>query len=678
VTTPPADLATQLATYAVGSADANPPTEPVPQTFTDSRVTALIDASEYFADLQTELASIGTGANAAANAGHFILVAGWWLGLEGGSYIPATRLGGGSGAPDDQPSITGKTLLSIAVPSVVTVTPLTIDAPNGSTKLIDLLKTKAQAGVDVRVLGWAHPGVMGTVAYQALGALKNVARINSLTMKSIKELRSEPKIGNKAVLNVIAHTAGGVHTKIVVLGTPTRWIAYTGGIDLEPQRWGDADHHVGMTWHDVVAKVEGPAVQALYDWFKDMWTENIPPRSVRHFKFEGQTMDSFMTGVPALAAATAPTPASAVGQTHVQSLRTVPKMNYTTLNCLPTNSPISFVSNGLFEVHTALKKALTKASSYVYIEDQSFWAQETLGFVNQAIKANSSLHVVLLTSGAVDPNDPAFPFSYLTTAINHGLLDGLDASQVGRVRLFKRLGDINPVTNDPSDTTPIQITVKNITGAGRTVQAQTDLVMTDSNGQPTGVLADALAARNLFLLRPPAALYPILGNTAATPGAKVVLTVEQPPQHASLSKSTYGLVFAAGVTVHTKSVIVDDVWTMIGSANTMRRSLYTDLEQSVSVIDGDTANPFPKQYRTRLWAHHLGGAAGDYDDLDQALHVWDTDWGTAGLYERPPQVRNLPLPLTPDAAMTASEKSKYDWYNDPDSRDAWGGLCPPT
>ena len=46
-----------------------------------------------------------------------------------------------------------------------------------------------------------------------------------------------------------------------------------------------------------------------------------------------------------------------------------------------------------------------------------------------------------------------------------------------------------------------------------------------------------------------------------------------------------------GTSVHAKVAIVDDAWCAVGSANCMRRSLYTDVELSVGVIDAtDPAN----------------------------------------------------------------------------------------
>jgi phosphatidylserine/phosphatidylglycerophosphate/cardiolipin synthase-like enzyme len=83
----------------------------------------------------------------------------------------------------------------------------------------------------------------------------------------------------------------------------------------------------------------------------------------------------------------------------------------------------------------------------------------------------------------------------------------------------------------------------------------------------------------------------------------------------------------AGNTVHCKVTIIDDVWCAIGSANCMRRSLYTDIELSVSILEPETAekelpassaeeaNPatyqkkapsFVQSFRRDLWAHYFG------------------------------------------------------------------------
>ena len=82
-----------------------------------------------------------------------------------------------------------------------------------------------------------------------------------------------------------------------------------------------------------------------------------------------------------------------------------------------------------------------------------------------------------------------------------------------------------------------------------------------------------------------------------------------------------------GNTVHPKVTIIDDVWCAIGSANCMRRSLYMDIELSVSILEpktaddklptsaaeeadpsksGKSAPSFVQQFRRDLWAHYCG------------------------------------------------------------------------
>ncbi len=58
-----------------------------------------------------------------------------------------------------------------------------------------------------------------------------------------------------------------------------------------------------------------------------------------------------------------------------------------------------------------------------------------------------------------------------------------------------------------------------------------------------------------------------------------------------------------GCVVHSKLMIVDDEWMLVGSANNARRSLYTDGEVSISFFDGDTAGLSPVQFtRAQLWS----------------------------------------------------------------------------
>lgn len=544
-----ADTASILQTYFVQAADASPPARPLPATFAGCKVTPLIDGAAYFSDLAATLATIGTGATPADNAGHFIYIAGWWLGFLGGKV---------HAAPGSLPGSTG-------APELTDTAPFTLDGPGGTNRLIDLLKQKARAGVDVRVLGWVSWAVMASAIAQS--AAVSIRDVNVGTIASLHALRQEPALAKHCCLNIISHTAGAVHTKLVVAGTPAAAVGYTGGIDLQSGRHGPDIHAPAPnpnSWHDVQAKVEGPAAQALYDFYAQMWNE-VVSREARNFRLGKDKVPSHVAGTPQVAARSLP--AAALGSHHVQSLRTAPQFNYTTFNILPEGDPISFAPQGLFEVELAWRKAILAANQYIYMEDQGFWSVDVFKWIKQALQNHAELKVILV-AGVSDPNDPQLP-PYNVIALQEGLLP-LNPTELARVRVFGR-----------------------------------------------------------------------------------------------------------NVVMHAKTTLIDDHWAIIGSANCMRRSLYTDVEHSVAMVDD--LGVLVREYRVQLWGGHFALAPADrskLDNLAQALNVWEATWGTAGSgVTRPAHIRAVTLP-PPPVTLSDDEKEKYDRYMDPDSRNDWGGCLP--
>ena len=72
--------------------------------------------------------------------------------------------------------------------------------------------------------------------------------------------------------------------------------------------------------------------------------------------------------------------------------------------------------------------------------------------------------------------------------------------------------------------------------------------------------------------------------------------------------------------VHSKLMLVDDEFVSIGSSNVSQRSLSSDSELQVAVVDEE--NRLTREFRVKLWAEHSGLPAGSLDDPDIAVGVF--------------------------------------------------------
>jgi phosphatidylserine/phosphatidylglycerophosphate/cardiolipin synthase-like enzyme len=160
-------------------------------------------------------------------------------------------------------------------------------------------------------------------------------------------------------------------------------------------------------------------------------------------------------------------------------------------------------------------------------------------------------------------------------------------------------------------------------------------------------------------------LYPHL-RAAAARGVKVILVgsgsrdpaeagplinqrVNKDLQHLLIDplpqamRRNVGLWRVENLTVHTKLVLVDDVFASVGSANFFSRSMAgTDTELTAAMVtDGDAV----RSLRVRLWAEHLRtplthpALRGSLEDLDLAIGAFRAEWlpatAPAGTWRHP-------------------------------------------
>lgn len=696
--------------------DAVTATEPEPATFDQSLVTPCIDMEQYAAKLVAALDQVGVSADPAANKGDFIYIASWWCGLLGGPYrVP------------DKGSATGLTVDEHGDPGGnAQMTAFDLDPLAPENRLIEVLKAKARLGVDVRIMVWVSYALnsLNPVPLPLLGITFNhfiansiqrkdntrgILGLNAMGMNALKDLRLEKTIGANAVLNVVGHSGGAVHMKMALVGSKndaagkSKCIGFTGGMDFVEDRWARRGHPLlpsdwdrappVLRWHDAAAAVEGKAAQGLYDTFRRMWNENMK-RDIQIFAFEAKKIQSHFettTPVPERNVELPLLSTAAALTHHVQSLNTVPAFNYKWYNCLPQGKAASFAPDGLFEVRAAWRKAILNASSYIYIEDQSFQSREVMEWINQALRSNPDLKVIFSFSGQGDPNDAPRDDSEINhEAMNLGLLgvppgpgeppgnsQPLNAAQIDRIRIFRHWGERQALLKpDSFDVEQILLIDAVGTGPG---EAQ----VTSDQFAPADIPEDALRLIGTATLANGTTEYPIIGNLATEKDRPIIFRVDTNLAGDTLPPlDLYELRWVDGIVIHAKLTLIDDKWAIMGSANVLRRSLFTDWEHSVAFMD--EAGTAVRDLRARLWSEHFQSTADLFTDLTKALGAWEPTWNPAG--GSPPMPVRVgpgrpfldPIDVRdfPKVPMTEATRHAVDLYVDVDSREAWGGLKP--
>ncbi len=226
--------------------------------------------------------------------------------------------------------------------------------------LRDLLAELAER-VDVRVLGWA-------------GAPLPLFRPSR---KDVAQMRDRMTDRSKVQFALDAHERPMHchHEKTIVIDDR---VAFVGGIDLTSEtgdRFDTSAHRAraAVGWHDVAARIEGPAVTDVATHFNLRWHE-----------VTSETLDS-------------PKPAVPAGGVELQVVRTVPEKIY---KALP---------KGDFSILESYARAFKSAKSLIYLENQFLWSPEIAAILADKIEhpPSEDFRIVLLlpskpNSGADD------------------------------------------------------------------------------------------------------------------------------------------------------------------------------------------------------------------------------------------------------------------------------------
>jgi phosphatidylserine/phosphatidylglycerophosphate/cardiolipin synthase-like enzyme len=196
-------------------------------------------------------------------------------------------------------------------------------------------------------------------------------------------------------------------------------------------------------WHDAAISVRGPAVQILYDLFTNLWNEQLRRPVETFFLIEGSKevqIPSYEGGSLQMRPRTFHK--KQIGNHMVLVSRTLPVFRFQ----LPRRTQsLSFSPNGTFEIAELLMNVIGNATKYIYIEDQYFYSQEIMDWINHRIRSCTNLKVILV-QGEPDPADKSDKNGYIEKAVNEHLLgikpNKLSSSQKKQIGYFTRVDKV--------------------------------------------------------------------------------------------------------------------------------------------------------------------------------------------------------------------------------------------
>jgi phosphatidylserine/phosphatidylglycerophosphate/cardiolipin synthase-like enzyme len=405
-------------------------------------------------------------------------------------------------------------------------------------------------------------------------------------------------------LDDISHV-GVYHQKYVnVERADGTYVSYLGGIDINSDRLDTTIHRASHPFHDVQARITGPAVKDLILSFQER---------AHHHGADPPAIDPATVG-----------PIAGTGSHLVQIARTYFKPGVGS----PTTA-FSFAPNGETTPLRSIKSAIEQARDYIYIEDQYFVPPDD--YVDALVHAaDSGARALMITmpyqadmlyggrrrADVLDALQAAWGDRFYAGTPLRRFLHETPAltTNLGRMRLANPLTsgaaqcDLSPLAHIPPP--PFWAFIGN------------ELALAYAPvGGPSG--AGDSAFQTLEIVR-------------AAPTAWGATPVEHPAGAPVLA------VQVPGVYVHAKVMIVDDTFLFVGSSNINRRGLYHDGEMNSFTIpqhlSGDPANP-ARILRTRLMAEHAGISAemgqSLFADPTAALHYFTSRSWYEGALRQP-------------------------------------------
>jgi phosphatidylserine/phosphatidylglycerophosphate/cardiolipin synthase-like enzyme len=362
------------------------------------------------------------------------------------------------------------------------------------------------------------------------------------------------------------------HQKIQVVRTDEGVHAWCGGIDLNADRLQTPGHGSRSPFHDVHARVDGPATAELVTTFAERW-QDVAGTAL------ALAAPGALAGLP-----TTGTDVVQVGRTYYRPLAGSPR-------------GLPYAPAGESTILETLVAAIGRARRYLYLEDQ--YLTPPPAFADALVAAAAHVSGPLIIAVPASPDQPfGLPrrqaliedlrgawgdrvrVGILRRKFSHAPTSRQSSS--GRLWLAAQMAEgddvieVSPPERVPA--TPFWLTVD-----GEVMRA-THAVSGFSS--PTSVRLDVERWEDTRLF----------GATSGTARAKH-------KEDAAVACGSFPSIY-----VHAKMLLVDDAFAAIGSANSNRRGYYSDGECTAfsmreQLAEGDN---WIRDLRIALWAEHLG------------------------------------------------------------------------
>ncbi|TYJ04725.1 hypothetical protein E1A91_A12G112300v1 [Gossypium mustelinum] len=494
----------------------------------------------------------------------------------------------------------------------------------------DLLRSKSQEGVRVLLLLWDDPTSTSILGYKMDGIMQTHDEETRRFFKnSSVQVLLCPRIAGKRHSWAKQKEVGTIYThhqKTIILDADAgenrrKIIAFVGGLDLCDGRY-DSPHHplfrtlktlhnddyhnptftdsvIGCPrepWHDMHCKIDGPAAYDVLVNFEERWLKVAKPAGIKKLKF---TYDDALLRIERIqdiiGVSDFPIPNDNDPEAwHVQvlSLHEVAFSDKQIFRSIDSNSvkgfpkdPKEATSKNLvcgknvlidMSIHTAYVKAIRSAQHFIYIENQYFIGSSFNWNTNKDLGANNLI-----------PMEIALKIA-------------------NKIKLNERFVAYIIVPMWPEGVPTGSATQRILFWQNKTMQMMYETIY--------GALVEA-GLENAFVPQDFLNFF-CLGNrevdefqTSGIANQNTTTTATTPQSFSRKNRKFM-------VYVHSKGMIVDDEYLIIGSANINQRSMEGTRDTEIAMGAYQPLHTWAKQcsaphgqiygYRMSLWAEHLG------------------------------------------------------------------------